>query len=264
MNLNQKAWDGRWYKRAYFVNGTPLGSHENEECKIDSISQSWSAISGAGDTEKVQTAMESLENYLVDRENMIIKLLTPPFYKTNLEPGYIKSYIPGVRENGGQYTHGAIWSVIANAKIRDGERAGEYFRFLNPIEHARTKEDAIKYKVEPYVVVADVYSAPNMIGRGGWSWYTGSSSWLFMAGFESILGIKKEGDRLYINPCIPAEWESFSISYKYKTSQYNINVYNSDHKSTGIKTIYDDNNLSGTNEIKLIDDGEEHSIELIM
>ncbi len=263
-NLNKNAWDGKWYKRAFFEDGKPLGSNENDECKIDGISQSWASISGAGEIEKVQMAMDSLENYLVDRENMIIKLITPPFSKTDLEPGYIKSYIPGVRENGGQYTHGAVWSIIANAKLRNGKRAGEYFRYLNPIEHARTKEDAIKYKVEPYVVAADIYSAKGMVGRGGWTWYTGSSSWLFMAGFESVLGIRKEGEILYINPCIPSEWESYRVSYKYKESTYNINIYNPEHKSTGIKTVYNNNNAVGTNEIQLINDGEEHSIDLII
>lgn len=263
-NLNKNAWDGNWYKRAYFEDGKAIGSIESEECKIDGISQSWAAISGAGEYEKTKTALESMENYLVDRENMIIKLLTPPFNKTNLEPGYIKSYIPGVRENGGQYTHGAVWSIIANAKYKNAERAGEYFRFLNPIEHARTKENAIKYKVEPYVVVADIYTTPNMIGRGGWTWYTGSSAWLFMAGFENILGIKKKGDILYINPCIPQEWESYYISYKYKETLYNINIYNPEHKSTGLKTIYNDNNFVSTNEIKMINDGETHSVDLII
>ena len=208
--------------------------------------------------------MESLEKHLVDKESGIIKLLDPPFEKSKLEPGYIKAYLPGVRENGGQYTHGAIWSILANAKILNGERTGEYFRFLNPIEHARTKENAIKYKVEPYVVAADVYSAPSMIGRGGWTWYTGSSNWLFIAGLESILGIKKMGDILKINPCIPKEWESYSVSYKYKETTYNINIYNPENKSTGIKTIYDDNNFVSTNEIKLVNDGEVHSVDLIM
>ena len=261
--LNTTGWDGKWYKRAYFKNNKPLGSNENDECKIDGISQSWAVISGAGEEEKCKTALECVENYLVDKENLIIKLLTPAFSKTELEPGYIKSYIPGVRENGGQYTHGAIWSIIANAMMKNGERATEYFRIINPIEHARTKEAVLKYKVEPYVVSADVYSNPNMLGRGGWTWYTGSSSWLFIAGFEYILGIKKENGKLKINPCIPKEWESFIVHYKNKNAKYEINVYNPEHKSTGIKTIYLDNDEKKAAEILLEENGE-HRIDIIM
>lgn len=261
--LNTAGWDGKWYKRAYFKNSKPLGSNENDECKIDGISQNWAVISGAGEEEKCKTALECVENYLVDKENLIIKLLTPAFSKTELEPGYIKSYIPGVRENGGQYTHGAIWGIIANAMMKNGERATEYFRIINPIEHARTKEAVLKYKVEPYVVSADVYSNPNMLGRGGWTWYTGSSSWLFIAGFEYILGIKKENGKLKINPCIPKDWESFIVHYKNKNAKYEINVYNPEHKSTGIKTIYLDNDEKKAAEILLEENGG-HRIDIIM
>ena len=261
--LNTAGWDGKWYKRAYFKNNKPLGSNENDECKIDGISQNWAVISGAGEEEKCKTALECVENYLVDKENLIIKLLTPAFSKTELEPGYIKSYIPGVRENGGQYTHGAIWGIIANAMMKNGERATEYFRIINPIEHARTKEAVLKYKVEPYVVSADVYSNPNMLGRGGWTWYTGSSSWLFIAGFEYVLGIKKENGKLKINPCIPKDWESFIVHYKNKNARYEINVYNPEHKSTGIKTIYLDNDEKKAAEILLEENGE-HRIDIIM
>ncbi len=261
--LNKAGWDGKWYRRAYFKDMTPIGSNENDECKIDGISQSWAVISGAGEKEKCISAMNYLDNYLVDKENMIIKLLTPPFSKTLLEPGYIKSYIPGVRENGGQYTHGAIWSIIANAIMNNGERAGEYFRLINPIEHARTKENVLKYKVEPYVVSADVYSNPNMLGQGGWTWYTGSSSWLFIAGFEYVLGIKKIRDSLMICPCIPKEWESYIVEYKYKEASYIINVYNPEHKNTGIKTIYLDNDKQEKNTVKLEKSGE-HRIDIVM
>ena len=263
-NLNHYAWDGAWYQRAYFENGTAIGTHESEECKIDSISQSWAVISGAGDVEKGNIAMENLENHLVDRENMMIKLLTPAFHRTELNPGYIKSYIPGVRENGGQYTHGAVWAILASAKIRNGQKAMEYFHFLNPIEHAATKERAVKYKVEPYVVVADIYASPQMIGRGGWTWYTGSSSWLFCAGLEGILGIQKEGDALKLNPCIPSDWESFSVSFQFEDTSYQINVYQQDSFQHQIFTIYQDNNLVTTNQIHLINDKMEHRIDVIM
>lgn len=261
--LNTVGWDGKWYRRAFFKDNTPLGSSENDECKIDGISQSWAVISGAGEHDKCVSALECLENYLVDKENMVIKLLTPPFSASSMEPGYIKSYIPGVRENGGQYTHGATWSIIANVLMNNGERAGEYFRIINPIEHARTKEAVFKYKVEPYVVSADVYSNSNMQGRGGWTWYTGSSSWLFISAFEYILGVRKEGEYLNIIPCIPKEWEAYSVEYKYKNALYIINVYNPEHNNFGVKTIYLDNDEQKVDRIKLHKEGE-HRIDVIM
>jgi cellobiose phosphorylase len=260
--LNTSGWDGRWYKRAYFKDGTALGSVQNDECKIDGISQSWAAISDAGENDKKYMAMDSLDNYLVDRENMIIKLLTPPLDKTSLEPGYIKSYIPGVRENGGQYTHGAIWSIIANVRLGLGDRAGEYFRFLNPIEHTRTSEAVRKYKAEPYVVAADVYSAPNLAGRGGWTWYTGSSSWLYIAGIRYILGIKKVGNKLNINPCIPSEWKEFQVEYKYLNTLYKIYVKNPKGVCLGVKRVVLDNNFIDNNEIILTNDEKTHIIEV--
>ena len=262
--LNEYGWDGKWYRRAYFENGEPLGSSQNEECKIDGISQSWALISGAGEKEKCEQAMESVDVYLVDKENMIIKLLTPPFDKTSLNPGYIKDYIPGVRENGGQYTHGAIWSVIANAMLKNGERAEAYFRMLNPIEHARTKENAMRYKVEPYVMAADVYASHNMLGRGGWTWYTGSSSWFYLAGLEYLLGLKKRGDNLEINPCIPKEWESFEVEYVFQETKYHVEVKNPSHKTFGITSLSFDNNILQEKEIQLVNDKKEHWIEVKM
>jgi cellobiose phosphorylase len=260
--LNTNGWDGRWYKRAYFNDGTPLGSVQNDECKIDSISQSWAVISNAGENDKKYMAMDNLDSFLVDRENMIIRLLTPPFDKTSLEPGYIKSYIPGIRENGGQYTHGVIWSIIANVKLGLGNRAGEYFKFLNPIEHTRTKEAVKKYKTEPFVVAADVYSSPYLIGRGGWTWYTGSSSWLYIAGIKYILGIKKSGEKLNINPCIPTEWKEFQVEYKYLDTNYNIYVKNPNGVNSGVKKIIIDNNFADNNEIILTNDKKTHIIEV--
>lgn len=177
--------------------------------------------------------MESLENHLIDTENGIIKLLDPPFNKTKLEPGYIKAYLPGVRENGGQYTHAAIWAIIAYTMLGFGDKAVEYLRMINPIEHARTKEAAIKYKVEPYVIAADVYGANNLKGRGGWTWYTGSSSWFCKAGLENILGLKVKNGILKIDPCISSKWEEYTIRYRYKTSLYNIKVKNPNGQCTG-------------------------------
>ena len=263
-SLNQNAWDGEWFQRAYFPNGKTLGSHENEDCKMDGISQSWSVISGAGDFEKQKVAMVSFDNYLVDHEKRMIKLLAPPFHGKENNPGYIKCYIPGVRENGGQYTHGAVWSILANAKLRETERATAYFRFLNPIEHARTKEEALVYQVEPYVVAADIYASFNMAGRGGWTWYTGSSSWLFMAGMEAILGIQKRGNVLIVNPCISKEWESFQVSYRFQKTMYEIYGYRIEHNQGGIQTIYYNNNVMNSNRIPLIDDEKVHRIDVIM
>lgn len=200
------------------------GSLQNEECKIDSITQSWAVISGVGDNDKKYISMESLENHLIDRQSAIIKLLDPPFNQSNLEPGYIKAYLPGTRENGGQYTHAAVWVIIAEALLGFGDEAGELFRMINPIEHARTKEMANKYKVEPYVVAADVYGQENLAGRGGWTWYTGSSSWMYEAGLKYILGLKIENGELKIEPCIPNDWEEYSIKYKTGKKVYNIKV----------------------------------------
>ena len=259
--LNKNGWDGRWYKRAFMDNGDVLGSMENEECRIDNIAQSWSVISGAGDNDKKYISMESLENHLVDRENGIIKLLDPPFEKSKLEPGYIKSYLPGVRENGGQYTHGAIWSVIAEAMLGFGDKATEFFRMINPIEHARTKEMAQKYKVEPYVIAADVYGAENLAGRGGWTWYTGSASWMYKAGIEFILGFQIEKNKVILEPCIPKEWKEYKIDYRYGNDLYHITVYNKAHKNGGITHYTINGEEKEGNQIELTKDGKVYEIE---
>ena len=252
--LNTNGWDGRWYKRAFMDDGNTLGSMENEECRIDSIAQSWSVISNAGDNDKKYISMESLENHLIDRENGIIKLLDPPFDKGKLEPGYIKAYLPGVRENGGQYTHAAIWVIIAEALLGFGDKATELYRMVNPIEHARTKEACNKYKVEPYVIPADIYGCNNLAGRGGWTWYTGSSSWYYKAGIEYILGLKIKNGYLSIEPCIPKDWKEYSIRYKWKNSVYNISVKNPNNKNSGVEKVVVNGAVS-ENKIRLEDDG---------
>ncbi len=229
--LNTNGWDGRWYKRAFMDDGNVLGSMENEECRIDSIAQSWSVISKAGDNDKKYISMESLENHLIDRENGIIKLLDPPFEKSKLEPGYIKAYLPGVRENGGQYTHSSVWVIIAEAMLGFGDKAFELYRMINPIEHSRTKEASKKYKVEPYVIPADIYGAGNLAGRGGWTWYTGSASWYYKAGIENLLGLKIEEGYLKIEPCIPKDWKEYQIRYQYQESIYHINIKNLNGKN---------------------------------
>ena len=236
---------------------------ENEECRIDSIAQSWSVISGSGEKEKQLQAMESLENHLVDRENGIIKLLDPPFVKGKLEPGYIKAYLPGVRENGGQYTHSAIWAVIAEAMLGKGDKAAELYRMITPIEHARTKEAANKYKVEPYVIAADVYGAQNLAGSGGWTWYTGSSSWYYLAGIQYILGLNIYHNTMSFNPCIPKEWTEFEIKYKFGESIYNIKVKNPNRKNSGVTTVVM-NGEPVENNIQLDGSGKIFNIEVEM
>lgn len=262
--LNTKGWDGRWFRRAFTDSGEILGSMENEECKIDNISQSWAILSDAADNDKKYIAMEALENYLVDSENGLIKLLTPPFEKSKLEPGYIKSYLPGVRENGGQYTHAAVWTIMAESKLGFGEKATEYFRMINPIEHARTKDAVQKYKVEPYVIAGDVYGKGNLAGRGGWTWYTGSSSWLYQAGIESILGLHIENNELSMQPNISAKWKEYSIRYRFQNSVYHIKVRNPNGKTNGVEKFLLDGKEIAEKKIKLDGSGGNYEIEIEM
>jgi cellobiose phosphorylase len=186
-HIEETAWDGEWYRRAFFDNGIPLGSASNDECQIDSISQSWSVLSGASNPDRSKTAMESVNKRLVRREHSLVQLLDPPFDKTDLNPGYIKGYVPGVRENGGQYTHAAIWTAMAYAKLGDNKKAWEILNMINPVNHAKSPEEIFKYKVEPYVMAADVYALDPHIGRGGWTWYTGSAGWMYRLIVESLI-----------------------------------------------------------------------------
>ncbi|HEY9060522.1 MAG TPA: glucoamylase family protein [Pseudobacteroides sp.] len=262
-SIESNAWDGNWYRRAYFDNGQPLGSIENSECKIDSISQSWAIFSEGGNKDRAREAMHSLENYLIQRDEGLIKLLTPPFDEGDLEPGYIKSYIPGVRENGGQYTHAAAWVIIAFAKLGDGDKALELFDLINPINHTRTHMEVSKYKVEPYVMPADVYAIPPHVGRGGWTWYTGSASWYYKSGIEYILGFRKEGNSIIIDPCIPKKWKGYTINYNYGSSIYKIEVRNPQGVNRGVrKIVLDDKKIN--NSIPLVDDGKKHKVEIVM
>ncbi len=262
--LNSNGWDGRWFKRAFMDNGNVLGSIQNEECRIDAIAQSWAVISGAGDNDKKYISMQSLENHLIDKENGIIKLLDPPFDKGNLEPGYIKAYIPGTRENGGQYTHGAIWAVVAEAMLGFGDKAGELYRMINPIEHSRTKEAAIKYKVEPYVICADIAGQRNLAGRGGWTWYTGSSSWMYETGIKYILGLRIHQGKLFMEPCIPSSWKEYSIKYQYKNTKYHIQVNNPNGKTTGVTSFKVNGEEVEEKQIKLEENGGIYKIEIEM
>ena len=260
-NINKNAWDGEWYRRAYFDDGTPLGSKENEECKIDSISQSWSVLSGASTPERREQAMKSLNKYLVDRENGLIKLLTPAFDKSDLYPGYIKGYVPGVRENGGQYTHAAVWAMMAFAAMKDNKTVWELFSMTNPVNHGLNEEDIEKYKVEPYVIAADVYGVAPHEGRGGWTWYTGSAGWMYQLALEFILGVKREANKLYINPCIPEEWEGFEINYRVgENTFYHISLKNK-RKDGSIQITVNDQRVSDEF-IMLNEDGQIHEVHV--
>ncbi len=249
-----KAWDGSWYHRAYTDDGSVIGSAQSTECKIDAIAQAWSVISGAGQEDYQVQAMDSVIKHLVSREDGIIKLLTPPFDSAEHEVGYIKSYVPGVRENGGQYTHAAAWVIMAFAKLGMGGVAADLYAMINPVNHSRTPIEALKYKAEPYVIAADVYSAHTSAGRGGWTWYTGASGWMYRVATEWILGIKKQGDKLFINPCIPEGWKEFSFEYTYKDTPYRFTVKNPNGISRSEKAA----------EVALTDDGNYHNIEIIM
>jgi len=264
--LEQHGWDGDWYRRAYFDDGTPLGSSANSECRIDSIAQSWSVISGAGDLAKAKRAMAALDWHLVRREDGLVLLLTPPFDRSTPSPGYIQAYPPGIRENGGQYTHAAAWAVIAFAQLGDGDRATELYSMLNPINHARSLEDAMRYKVEPYVVAADVYSEAPHTGRGGWTWYTGSASWMYRAGLEWILGCRIQGAALLLDPCVPRGWTQFQVNLRYRGTPYEIAFENPDGVNKGLTTLQ----LDGADlpaqpgRVTLVDDGATHRIRVVL
>ncbi|HEV8702916.1 MAG TPA: glucoamylase family protein [Candidatus Polarisedimenticolia bacterium] len=260
-SLDREAWDGAWYRRAFFDDGTPLGSAANDECRIDSISQSWAVLSGAGNRDRARQAMASAERLLLLREERLHLLLAPPFDRTPLDPGYIKGYPPGIRENGGQYTHAAIWSVMAFAELGDGDRAVDLFGLLNPIRHADTPEKVFRYKAEPYVVAADVYSELPHVGRGGWTWYTGSAGWLYRAGLEWILGFRKEGNALRVDPCIPRGWPGFEITYRFGGAVYRITVENPQGVCRGVSLVsLDGAPLPGEALIPLSDDGRDHHV----
>jgi cyclic beta-1,2-glucan synthetase len=262
--LEGHAWDGDWYLRAFYDDGSRLGSHENSDCQIDSIAQSWAVLSDAADPVRTAQAMESVNRLLVKRTEQMILLLTPPFDKSARDPGYIKGYLPGVRENGGQYTHAAIWTAWAFTKLGQGERAGEMFHLLNPISHTDTPNKLARYKVEPYVIAADIYSVPPLTGRGGWTWYTGASGWMYRLGIEAILGIVRVGKSLQVNPCIPRAWMGFKASYCFGNTHYNIRVENPNGVNRGIQQILLDGNPLPGCLIPLVEDGQIHAVRVIM
>jgi len=265
-SLEQQAWDGDWYRRAYFDDGTPLGSADNAECRIDSIAQSWAVISGAAEPLRAARAMAAVEEYLVRRGQELVLLFTPPFDRTTLDPGYVKGYPPGVRENGGQYTHAAIWSVMAFAALGDGDKANELFSILNPINRASTRAGAYRYKVEPYVMAADVYAELPHVGRGGWTWYTGAAGWMYRAGMEWLLGFRLRGAVLHLDPCIPRAWRRFEITFRYHASRYHITVENPSGITRGVARVEVDGLPlpDGSVSLSLIDDGATPRVRVLL
>jgi cyclic beta-1,2-glucan synthetase len=262
--LEEHAWDGRWYRRAYCDDGTPLGSEQNEECKIDSIAQSWAVISGAADPRRARQAMAAVEEHLVREADRLILLFTPPFDRGKLQPGYIKGYVPGIRENGGQYTHAAAWVVQATALLGRGTRALELFHLLNPVRHAASAGEVARYRVEPYVVAADVYGQAPHTGRGGWTWYTGSASWMYRVGLETILGFHRMGNTLRIAPCIAAHWSAYEITYRHGSASYHITVENPAGVEGGVRSITVDGQVAAREGFAMVDDGRLHEVRVVL
>ena len=256
-NLNKKTWDGSYYLRAFFDNGDPLGSHENSECKIDLLSQSFAILSGVAPKDRQEKLINSVEDQLVDSNNKIIKLLTPAFSKSLNNPGYIMNYPKGIRENGGQYTHSVSWYLMSLIKAGYHDRAYRYYQMINPVSRTTKEKDVIKYRVEPYVIAADIYSSDYFPARGGWTWYTGSAGWFYRVGVEEILGIKKRGEHLLLDPKIPIAWDGYKAIYHYQDTDYNIEVT----KSTKDKIKLDGKELASNN-INLVNDKKTHTITM--
>ena len=270
-SIEEYGWDGRWYRRAYFDDGTPLGSADNTECQIDSISQSWSVLCSAGDRNgppaanlaRSRLAMTAVDDRLVRREYALVQLLDPPFDASALNPGYIRGYVPGVRENGGQYTHGAVWAAMAFAALGERERAWELLSMINPVNHASSAQGVATYKVEPYVVAADVYAVAPHIGRGGWSWYTGSAGWMYRLIVESLLGLRLENGKLFLAGCLPAHWQGFKIRYRYRETTYRIEVAQMPVGEQGTSTemsVSVDGVVQDEPAITLLDDRQDHRV----
>jgi cellobiose phosphorylase len=262
-NIEEHGWDGEWYLRAFFDDGALLGSAGNTECRIDSIAQSWPVLSGAGGAERSRMAMEALDKYLVRRDDRLVQLLDPPFDKSNLNPGYIKGYVPGVRENGGQYTHGAIWAAMAFASLGDSQRAWEILTMINPVNHGSSPEEIAIYKVEPYVVAADVYAVPPHTGRGGWTWYTGSAAWMYRLILESLLGLRLDVDKLRFSPRLPSDWEGFKIHYRYRETVYHISVVKGPEGEDRASVTVDGVKWDG-DVVAMKDDGVDHTVEVVV
>ncbi|RIH81356.1 Cellobiose phosphorylase [Calidithermus terrae] len=262
--LEKEGWDGDWYRRAFFDDGTPLGSAHNAECRIDAIAQSWAVLSGAAPAGRAARAMASLEEHLVRRDEGLVLLLTPPFDRTPQDPGYIKGYLPGVRENGGQYTHAAIWSAMAFAALGDGDRAGGLLGLLNPVHQTSSRTGVQRYKAEPYAMAADVYAEPPHVGRGGWSWYTGSAGWMYRAGLEGVLGFYLRGQRLRLDPCIPKSWPGYRLVFRYRAATYEISVENPQGVSRGVVGLELDGVALSGNSLRLSGEPGSHRVRLVL
>jgi cellobiose phosphorylase len=262
--LEAHAWDGAWYRRAYFDDGTPLGSAQNDECRIDSMPQTWAVISGAADPARAARAMAAVEENLVHPGDRLIQLFDPPFDKGALQPGYIKGYVPGIRENGGQYTHAATWVVLATALQGRGDRALELWNLINPVYHAATPAGAEHYEVEPYVVCADLHGAPPHTGRGGWAWYTGSAGWLYRVALEAILGFRLAGDTLRVEPCIPAGWAGYEVTFRCRSATYRIHAENPAWAGRGVRSAAVDGQPVPGGAVPLRDDGRVHDVRVVL
>jgi cyclic beta-1,2-glucan synthetase len=258
------AWDGEWYRRGYYDDGSPLGSAQCDECRIDSIAQSWAVLSGAVPARYAERAMDAVRSRLISRGSRIMPLLDPPFDVSAQDPGYIKAYPPGIRENGGQYTHAAVWVVMALARLGSGDEAAELFHMLNPINHARSDADLRRYKTEPYALAGDVYARAPHAGRGGWSWYTGSAAWMYRAGLESLLGLRRRGATFSVTPCIPSSWPQYEVVWRFQGSRYLITVSNPHHRCRGVARAELDGVPVDATAIPLVDDGGEHQVSILM
>ena len=264
IGMLELSWDGGWYRRAYFDDGTPLGSAQNEECRIDSLTQSWAVLSGAAQPRRAAQAIEAVRAHLVRRDAQLVLLLTPPFDRMAHDPGYIKGYLPGVRENGGQYTHAALWTVIALARLGLGDEAMELFHMINPINHMRTAEAVDRYQAEPYVVAADVYAHPMHVGRGGWTWYTGSSGWMYQAAIEALLGLRRHGSTFSVSPSIPAMWTTYSLEWTIGGTRYRIVISNPEHRCRGVASATLDGAPVDSSAIPLEEDGQTHDVAIVL
>jgi cyclic beta-1,2-glucan synthetase len=258
------AWDGDWYRRAYYDDGTPLGSAQNQECRIDSIAQSWAVLSGAARPRRAERALEAVRTHLINRHARIVLLLSPPFDQSAQDPGYIKGYVPGIRENGGHYNHAAIWNAMAVAALGNGDEAVELFHMLNPINHTRSRLEVERYKAEPYVVASDIYAHPLHMGRGGWTWYTGSAGWLYRLGVETILGLRRCGEAFAVDPCIPTIWPGYAITWRYGRTSYEIVVENPEHRCRGVAEATLDGVAVDPVTIPLVDDGGVHEVRVVL
>ena len=257
-------WDGEWYRRGYYDDGTPLGSAQNDDCQIDSVAQSWAVLSEAVPRRFAERAMDAVRTRLIARRSQLLLLLDPPFDRSTQDPGYIKAYPPGVRENGGQYTHAAVWIVMALAQLGSGDEVAELFHMLNPINHTRTAVEVERYKAEPYVLAGDVYARAPHAGRGGWSWYTGSAAWLYRAGLESMLGLRRRGDAFSIDPCIPGSWPTYEIKWRFQRTQYVISVSNPERRCRGVLRATLDGVETSPSAIPLVDDCGLHQVRIVL